>query len=781
MSAIYTMFRLIAGLMLMAVSVSLSAQQATISGRIATRNNESVSGVTIFVTGQVNAQTLTDENGNYAVQVPVGGSYVVRPEYDLDPLNGVSTLDAVLIVRHIEGTEPFTSPYQFIAADVDRNSIINALDTFDLRNLILGVTEEFPNNSSWRFVDAAYQFPNPANPLSLAYPGSVVVSNFSADVTGVNFVAVKTGDVNSTSLTSLRIQEVHFSSIRGRVFHDANDNCQGDTGEYGPVGWVVRADGALGSSFFGATLPNGEYRINVPPGSYTVSVVLPSSNVWNIQCNNAQPVVFAESMEQALGVNFGVRSDIDCPQPEVNIGIPFLRRCVENTYTVRYTNQGSELIEDAYVNVTLDPFFTFVGSSLPVASVNGSTYRFDVGDLDVFETRTFTVTISVSCEAELGQTHCISAEMFPVAPCMIDPNWSGASLRVEGECQGDRVVFTITNEGEDMNDPVEYIVIEDIMIQIMEDDLLLGSGQMRQVELPANGSTWRLELRQVAFHPDNNYQAAFVEGCGTGESSFGFINQFALGDEKPNYDLDCRDNIGAYDPNDKQGFPLGVGEQGFIRPGQPLDYLIRFQNTGTDTAFTVIIRDTLSEWLDPASIRPGTSSHPYAFNFSDENAIQFVFSNIMLPDSNVNEPASHGFVRFSIRQRPDVPLGTAIRNSAGIYFDFNEPVITNTTLHTVQENFLITVDVKDVALRPGLELTVFPNPAAHSAQFRLSSGGIERGLLQVWNAQGQLVGTQPFSGDQTTWNASGMRQGLYFFQIVSGGQTVASGKLLVRR
>jgi uncharacterized repeat protein (TIGR01451 family) len=780
MRTIYFAVRFFILLCLLSGSASLFAQQGDISGRILNWLNQPVTGVTVFVTGQVNAQTVTDDNGNYAVQVPVGGSYVVRPEYDLDPLNGVSTLDAVLIVRHIDGSEPLTSPYQIIAADVDRNSIINAQDTFDLRNLILGVTEEFPNNSSWRFVDAAYQFPNPANPLSPAYPGSVVVSNFSADVTGVNFVAVKTGDVNGTALTSLRIQEVHFSSIRGSVFHDENDNCQGDTGEYGPVGWVVRADGALGASFFGATLPNGEYRINVPPGSYTVSVVLPS-NIWNIQCNNAQPVVFAESMEQALGVNFGVRSDSDCPQPEVNIGIPFLRRCFENTYTVRYTNQGSELIEDAYVNVTLDPFFTFVGSSLPVASVNGSIYRFDVGDVEVFETRTFTVTISVSCEVELGQTHCISAEMFPVEVCNPDPNWSGASLRVAGECQGDQVVFTITNEGDDMSDPVEYIVVEDIMIQLMEDDLLLNAGQSRQVEVPANGSTWRLELQQAAFHPDNSYQAAFVEGCGTGEPSFGFINQFALGDEKPNYDLDCRDNIGAYDPNDKQGFPLGVGEEGFIRPGQALDYLIRFQNTGTDTAFTVVIRDTLSDWLDPASIRSGTSSHPYAFNFSDEKAIQFVFSNIMLPDSNVNEPASHGFVRFSIRQRPDVPLGTAIRNRAGIYFDFNEPIITNTTLHTVQENFLTTVDVKDVAVRPGLELNVFPNPVSHSAQFRLSSGGIERGLLQVWNAQGQLVGTQPFSGDQTTWNASGMGQGLYFFQIVSGGQTLASGKMLVRR
>jgi hypothetical protein len=187
----YPFFRLLAGLMLMAFSVSLSAQQATISGRIATRNGESVTGVTIFVTGQVNAQTLTDANGNYAVQVPVGGSYVVRPDYDLDPLNGVSTFDAVLIQRHVDGTEPFTSPYQFIAADVDHNSIVNIQDTLELRQFILGINEQFTNNVSWRFVDAAYQFPNTANPLSPAYPESVVINNFSADVTGVHFVAIK--------------------------------------------------------------------------------------------------------------------------------------------------------------------------------------------------------------------------------------------------------------------------------------------------------------------------------------------------------------------------------------------------------------------------------------------------------------------------------------------------------------------------------------------------------------------------------------------------------------
>lgn len=779
----YPFFRLIACLMLMAFSLSLSAQQGIISGRIANRNNQSLSGVSVFVSGQVNAHTITDADGNYAVQVPLGGSYVVRPEYNTvsnSYLNGVSTLDVVLIGRHIAGLEPFTSPYQFIAADVDRNTIINSNDTLELRYLILAIFTELPNNTPWRFVDADYQFPNPADPLTPAYPEAVVINNFSANVSNANFVGVKIGDINGTAITSLPFQEGHYSSILGKVFHDENGNCNSDSGENGPVNWLVRAEGALGVSYLGATQSNGEYRINVPVGSYTVSVVLPSNDLWQINCNNAQPVIFTDLMQQTDGIDFGVESDVDCPQPEISIGTPFLRRCFENTYTVRYTNQGTAPIEDAYVHVALDPFFSFVGSSLPVAGVNGSVYTFELGDVDVFETGTFTVTVLVSCEAELGQTHCISAEMFPLEVCNPDPNWSGASLRVEGECDGDQVIFTITNDGADMNAPVEYIVVEDIMIQLMENDLLLSSGQAMQVEVPANGSTWRLELEQVAFHPDNSYQAAFVEGCGTGTVSLGFINQFALGDEKPNYDLDCLPNIGAFDPNDKQGFPLGVGEDGFIRPGQPLDYLIRFQNTGTDTAFTVIIRDTLPQWLDPATVRPGASSHPYAFNFADEHTIQFVFSNIMLPDSNVNEPASHGFVRFLIDQKGNVPLGSIIQNRAAIYFDFNEPVITDPTKHTVQENFLTVVSVQEVATRPGVELSVFPNPVGQSAFFRLNVPATFEGKLHVWNGQGQLVSAQPFSGNQSEWDAVRVQPGLYFFQIVTQqGVRIASGKMVV--
>ena len=118
-----------------------------------------------------------------------------------------------------------------------------------------------------------------------------------------------------------------------------------------------------------------------------------------------------------------------------------------------------------------------------------------------------------------------------------------------------------------------------------------------------------------------------------------------------------------------------------------MEYLIRFQNTGTDTAFLVVIRDTISPFLDPATVRPGASSHPYTWSLMNNGSLKFTFENIMLPDSNINEAASHGFIKFKIQQQPENLPGTTIHNQAGIYFDYNAPVITNQTTHKIQDRF----------------------------------------------------------------------------------------------
>ncbi len=192
-------------------------------------------------------------------------------------------------------------------------------------------------------------------------------------------------------------------------------------------------------------------------------------------------------------------------------------------------------------------------------------------------------------------------------------------------------------------------------------------------------------------------------------------------------DAICTEVTGSFDPNDIRVFPRGAGEQGSIsRQDSVLSYLIRFQNTGNDTAFTVIIRDTLSKHLELTTLRFGASSHDYEVNIARDGALAFHFNNIMLPDSAANETASHGFIRYSVEQRPNLGLGSVIDNRAAIYFDFNKPVITNTVRNTLQSPVDVAEENKVNAI------DIYPNPASEFLHLRADfSGSTEIHIVDV--------------------------------------------------
>ncbi|MBL0153318.1 MAG: IPT/TIG domain-containing protein [Chitinophagaceae bacterium] len=134
----------------------------------------------------------------------------------------------------------------------------------------------------------------------------------------------------------------------------------------------------------------------------------------------------------------------------------------------------------------------------------------------------------------------------------------------------------------------------------------------------------------------------------------------------------------SFDPNDKNESYAGQMPFADYLQGKELNYVIRFQNTGNDTAFNVVIRDTLdASRLDFSSLRMINASHSYQVQV-DQGKIKWTFNNINLPDSNVNKPGSKGFISFAIKPKAGLPGGDSFMNTASIYFDFNLPVRTNT-------------------------------------------------------------------------------------------------------
>ncbi len=135
---------------------------------------------------------------------------------------------------------------------------------------------------------------------------------------------------------------------------------------------------------------------------------------------------------------------------------------------------------------------------------------------------------------------------------------------------------------------------------------------------------------------------------------------------------------GSYDPNDKTESHGGKISTLQVANGEYLQYTIRFQNTGNDTAFNVYIRDTLDNKLDWNTMQILTASHSYQMTMNDGNKCLFTLRNINLVDSTNNEPGSHGYIVYKVKPKATVALGDTIKNTAAIYFDYNLPVHTNT-------------------------------------------------------------------------------------------------------
>ncbi len=189
---------------------------------------------------------------------------------------------------------------------------------------------------------------------------------------------------------------------------------------------------------------------------------------------------------------------------------------------------------------------------------------------------------------------------------------------------------------------------------------------------------------------------------------------------------------GSYDPNDKLANTSHGNSSAvyLIDEDEWVDYTIRFQNTGTDTAFLIVITDPLPPHLDPATIRMGAGSHTFSWSLSGQGILRCAFPNILLPDSTVNEARSHGFVSFRIRPRLPLLPGDEIENTANIYFDFNDPVIT-------EPSVLVAEFSTGVNSTSGSTLMLAPNPA--SDRVLVSAGGATIADLRIFSMDGREV------------------------------------------
>jgi uncharacterized repeat protein (TIGR01451 family) len=225
--------------------------------------------------------------------------------------------------------------------------------------------------------------------------------------------------------------------------------------------------------------------------------------------------------------------------------------------------------------------------------------------------------------------------------------------------------------------------------------------------------------------------------------------------------------VGSYDPNDKAASPADD-----MAPSvKTLDYLIRFQNTGTAPAHNVRIEDKIDDNFEKASLTVNDFSHTMNSYFDDNGKIYFEFPNIMLPDSGTDYEASQGYVSYSIQLKDNLALGTKLKNTAEIYFDFNEPIITNTTVNTIvlKSSSGVKTEVD------GLNVSIYPNPTQNLATIEVNLDKVSNISYTLFNIQGKLVRQEDLANKaiglvKHEINLDGINPGIYILNISINGK-----------
>ena len=618
------------------------------------------------------------------------------------------------------------------------------------------------------------------------------------------FSALTSGDMDQDGDTDLlafdMIQQriillenggTYLPNVCGKIFYDANVNCINDqTATWrSPVFLKIMPGEILTSSS-----NSGVFSKNLAPGQYSVQLLNPPDGLMvDSVCGNPSLDFVLDSLDNTSVVDIGLIGT-SCALLSVSVTGGNRIPCRKTVTNIQIANEGLGAATSATLRVKLPPVATYRSFS----SNFYTNYMFDNATQEhVFsafyipgsDTRILTIIDSNACNLQnVNKTFCTEAIISYVGKCPLTaPGWDQSDLIVSGKCLPDgAAAFEIRNRGlGDMADSSLYELISSEGIT-NTGHIKLEAGQSTWLSTPGANQFLMLRVQQRPHHPTGASASAITGLC----QANGFDSDSMLSGSvgrKSNVEqaIFCTIMRNSYDPNDKKVFPTGWGAIGNVASGSELRYMIRFENTGTAPANYVRISDTLSPYLDPASVRHIASSHQSQMVFSMEGTsarpvLHFTFPDIVLPDSNTSKEKSQGYVMFSISAKAGLPQQTSIRNQAAITFDINDPIKTNQTVNTINDSIPVATPLV-LAVRqklPPLNFSIFPNPS--TGIFQLNFPGPQSGELMVYDSHGKCVMRQGVSFQSTIGvNCSAQSAGIYLIHFRTNDQRVLQAKVIL--
>jgi uncharacterized repeat protein (TIGR01451 family) len=458
----------------------------------------------------------------------------------------------------------------------------------------------------------------------------------------------------------VKLSAVSDNVIRGNVYEDVNANCLKDSTEIYLKGRIVKA---MPGNYFASTDVLGNYSLFVDSGAYTVSHIPPAyynqscpaaAGTYTVAINSVTPNSFNNDFADTLTSH--------CADLKLSIATSYLRKCRKNSYVIRYENSGAVAAANVMINVTFPALIIPFSSSIPWTA----PFQFNLNTLQPGQIGFLSITDSLSCNANLGDTLCASVSI----------------VTTSSECN------VVNNSASDCH-------------------VVIASCDPNGIEVQSQSSS------KIYVTQEN------------------------------------------------------------ITDSDSLTYLIHFQNIGNDTAFTVIVRDTLSNYIDPASIQSMAASHTFSFRIYGKGVCEWTFNNILLPDSNTNELLSQGFVKFTVLQNQVNSIGTVISNKAAIWFDYNEYLLTNITSNSIVNPLAF----KKISSQN--YLNVFPNPFKEATTITMHQE-LEDAELLIYSVLGQEMGRmKKISGNEIKVNRNNLASGVYSFKIIQNQTIISNGKLII--
>jgi hypothetical protein len=560
------------------------------------------------------------------------------------------------------------------------------------------------------------------------------------------------------------------STITGKVYVDADNDCNESSSELTIEGARVglfNSDNIV--KYEATTNAAGVFTLYYPNTFEDLTLrLVTASQFYSPSCPASPEIVPPSTTIQNIGnARIAVNVTLDCYYLSMNHTNNRMRNCLNNSRYIQVMNNGSQP-SSATVLTLAYPDYVFPSSTaIALNYLDPNTVEVAIPEISPFSSFNFTINDSVACDAPAFSEACVNATLLNYTDCTED--FDETHLRINVNC---------AQSPPESSESITITNLNNIPIGPSRNFQLIAFNSIvynESIELNGNSSlTYPLAFEDgLALYiiEPGNYQYINNLYCDPPQATEFFYQYSLLQGGNPNTVTTCNVVFNSYDPNDKTGYPRGEGDDHLIGRDTPLKYIIRFQNTGNDTAYKVVIRDTLPDYLDESTVVKGLSSHPCRYERS-LNELIFTFEPIALVDSATNEPESQGFIEFTVKQKSSNPLNYVINNSAAIYFDFNDPIFTNTYKYTVSP-------VTGFEQIPKVQFNVFPNPGSQLLNVSLDKSILKNNrpvLLTMTDYLGSVVHSESIKSTEFLINTEHLSSGLYLLECKVEGKSLGHSK-----